>query len=305
MEPHLLRSFVAIAHHGHLGRAAADLHLCKPAISAHLKELEQRLDQVLFERSIAGMRLTDAGSRLLPVAQKALAALAEVSTAAQQLGNRIAGIADIGTIADPVWLRAPQTVNHLYRHCPDLMVRLHHGHSRQIQRDVLQGRLVAGWVLGPVDDPALTTRTLCQVRMRVVGPPSWSGTLSSASLRELADFPWVDTPPTCAYARHRQVLFANSGRQPTGRFQADTERGLCGLVAEGLALSVLRDDLALTGERDGSLAIWPGNVPDLHLRFVIATLRRDEPLGRAVIDAAVRSWNSTRSVGAAPRASRR
>ena len=303
MDPHLLRSFVVIARHGHLGRAAADLHLCKPAISNHLKELEQKLEQVLFERSISGMRLTTAGSQLLPVAQKALAALDDVTTAAQQISNRVSGIAAMGTVSDATWLRAPQALNFLHLHYPELSVRLHQGISGQVQRDVLEGRLVAGWILGPVEDAALTTRILSNVRMRVVGPWAWAQQLATASVRELADFPWVDTPTTCAYSRHRHMLFANSGRQPTGVFQVDSECALYGVAAEGLGLSLLREEMALTGQRDGVLAVWPGAVPDLHLRFVISTIRRDEPIGRALVDAALRSWGLSRT-NASPRESR-
>lgn len=294
MEPNLLRSFLAIASHGQLGRAAIELNLCKPAISSHLKELEQRLEQVLFERSVSGMRLTPAGSLLLPIARKALAALDEVTTAAQQIRNRVAGIADLGTVGDAAWLRAPQVLDLLHRHHPDLSVRLHQGISGQVQRDVLEGRLTAGWVLGPVDDAALTSRVLASVRMRIVGPRAWTKQLATATVRELADFPWVDTPATCAHARHRQTLFAQCGRQPSGLFQADTERAFYAIAVEGLALTLLREEIALVGQREGVLALWPGSVADLHLRFVIPTIRRDEPIGRALFDAAQRSWGLSR-----------
>jgi DNA-binding transcriptional LysR family regulator len=304
MDPQLLRSFVAIARNGHLGRAAAELHLCKPAISKHLKELEHLLEHVLFERSIAGMRLTSAGDRLLPMAQKALAALDDVETAAQQIGNRLTGCVDIGTVGDAAWLRAPQFLGILHRHHPELSVFLHQGMSGQVQRDILEGRLTAGWVLGSVDDSALTTRTLTSVRMRVIGPHAWAKQLSTATVRDLADFPWVDTPAGCAHTHHRQSLFAQCGRQPTGRFHADSERALYGIAAEGLALSLLREDVAFAGQREGDLALWPGIFPDLQLRFVIPTIRRDEPIGRALVDAALRSWGMGRP-GDSPRGHRR
>jgi DNA-binding transcriptional LysR family regulator len=295
MDPHLLLSFVAIARNGHLGRAAIELHICKPAISSHLKELERRFQQVLFERTNEGMRLTAAGSVLLPLAQKALEALTEVTDAAKHLGNRVAGTVDIGTVSDPVWIRAPQMLNLLHRHHPDLSVRLHHGMSGQVEQDVREGRLAAGWVLGPVEDAALVSRTLTNVRLRVVGPRSWAQQLDSATIDELADFPWVETPALCAHARHRVALFANSVRQPIGRFFADSERAHYGIAAEGLALSLMREDVALAGKDGGDLAIWPGAVRDLHLRFVIPTIRKDEALGRALSHAALRSWRVSRT----------
>jgi len=290
MDPHLLRSFVAIARLGHLGRAAAELHLCKPALSTHLKELERRLEQVLFERTASGMRLTSAGTRLLPIANKALAALDDVCAVAKEISSRLSGRADLGTVADSIWLRSAQVVDLLHRHHPDLKVHLHQGLSGQVQRDVLEGRLAAGWMLGPADEPALTTRVLTSVRLRVVGPRAWAQKLKDATIEELADFPWVAAPDTCAYHRHRQFVFASLGRQPQDSCHADTERAMMGLVSEGLGLCLMREELAQAGQRDGNMAIWDGAVPDLHLRFVIPTLRRDEPIGRALMESAVRPW---------------
>ncbi|MBA2481216.1 MAG: LysR family transcriptional regulator, partial [Planctomycetes bacterium] len=251
MDSYLLRSFVVIARNGHLGRSAIELHLCKPALSNHLKELEQTLEQVLFERSGTGMRLTPAGSRLLPIAQKALDAVDEVTTVAHQIGMRVTGRADIGMVGDAIWLRAPQALTLLQRHHPELMVHLHQGVSGNVQRDVLEGRLAAGWVLGPGDYAGLTSWLLTRVGMRIVGPLAWAQQLASASVRELADFPWVDTPATCAHAQHREALFARGGRQPVGHFHADSERAHYGIAAEGLALSFLREEVALAGQQDG------------------------------------------------------
>jgi DNA-binding transcriptional LysR family regulator len=294
MDPTLLRSFVVLARLGHLGRAAGELQLTKPAISYHLKELESAVKHPLFERSPTGMLLTAAGSQLLPVAQQALDALDAVAMTAANLSNRLSGRALIGLIGDAVWLRAPQVVGFLHRHHPDLRVHLHQEVGESIPGAVLEGRLTAGWVLGAVHEAGLAARTLGRVRLSVVGPRAWARQLQHASVGELADFPWVDAPAHSAFTLHRQSLFASSGRLPTSLFQADSERALYGIAAEGLALTLLREDLALTGQEAGDLAIWPGQVPDLHLRFVIPAIRRDEPIGQALFTAVLRAWGQDR-----------
>lgn len=196
----------------------------------------------------------------------------------------------LGTVCDPIWLRASQMVDFLRRHHPELHVHLHQGLSGQVQRDILEGRLTAGWILGPVDEPALTTRVLTSVRMRIVGPRPWAQQIRDASLEELADFPWISSPESCAYHRQRQVVFSGSGRKPRDCCYADSERAMLGLVIEGLGLCLVREEITHSGQRDGSLAVWNGTIADLHLRFAIPTIRRDEPIGRALMDASVRAW---------------
>ncbi|MBM4420654.1 MAG: LysR family transcriptional regulator [Chloroflexi bacterium] len=65
-----IEGFLAIARHGNLSRAAADVFLTQPALTARLHTLEQDLGTPLFTRSARGMRLTDAGRAYLPYAER-------------------------------------------------------------------------------------------------------------------------------------------------------------------------------------------------------------------------------------------
>lgn len=102
-------------------------------------------------------------------------------------------------------------------------------------------------------------------------------------------------PHHSPFTLHRQALFATCGRLPHGCFQADSERAMWSLAAEGLALTLLREDFALEGQQAGALSLWPGAVPDLPLRFVLPTIRQDEPLGEALFVAVMRAWGSGRT----------
>ena len=62
MELYHLQSFVAVARQNHLTRAAQELNISQPALSAHIKALEEEVGQALFVRIPTGMQLTAAGS---------------------------------------------------------------------------------------------------------------------------------------------------------------------------------------------------------------------------------------------------
>lgn len=64
--------FHAVAESKSFSQAANMLHLSQPAISYAIKELEQTLNTKLFIRERQGIKLTDAGKKLMFYTQKLL-----------------------------------------------------------------------------------------------------------------------------------------------------------------------------------------------------------------------------------------
>ena len=72
MELRSLAYFVRIAELGSITRAAAHLRLAQPALTRHVQRLEEELGTALFTRANRGVRLTEAGEKLLESAQRIL-----------------------------------------------------------------------------------------------------------------------------------------------------------------------------------------------------------------------------------------
>ena len=105
MEFYHLKTFVTVAEERHLTRAAERLFVSQPAISAHIKALEEELGLALFERTSKGMLPTAAGEALLARARRALAAVGEVGLHAQELRGEVIGAVRIGLNTDAGFLR--------------------------------------------------------------------------------------------------------------------------------------------------------------------------------------------------------
>lgn len=71
--PELYRSFIAISEHGSFTRAAEQLSLTQPAISAHMKRLQQLLGGDLLVKKGQGVGLTELGSIVENYARRVLA----------------------------------------------------------------------------------------------------------------------------------------------------------------------------------------------------------------------------------------
>src|ERR687890_42210 len=65
-----LECFLAVARLGNLSRAAEEMYLTQPTLTARLKALEEELGDPLFVRTSRGMRVTEAGREFLPYAER-------------------------------------------------------------------------------------------------------------------------------------------------------------------------------------------------------------------------------------------
>ena len=99
VELRLLRAFVVLAEELNFGRAAERLHVTQPALSAQLRQLEDRLGFALFDRSTRRVTLTSQGATLLTPARTLLAESNRFADAVAREATVPVLIARIGGVA--------------------------------------------------------------------------------------------------------------------------------------------------------------------------------------------------------------
>lgn len=82
----------AVARHGNFTRAADELHVAQPAVSAAIRHLEDELGVRLFERTSRHVALTDAGKAFLSHARRVMAELTELSDAMREFSQGSRGV---------------------------------------------------------------------------------------------------------------------------------------------------------------------------------------------------------------------
>ena len=77
-----LQTVLAVAEYKNFTRAAEELNMTQPAVSHHIKQLEQEVDAPLFVRNKAGLKLTPQGEIVVNYARrmKALGCLPSCKT---------------------------------------------------------------------------------------------------------------------------------------------------------------------------------------------------------------------------------
>ncbi len=146
----LLRSFVAVAEEGHVGRAAERLFVSQPALTKRLHRLEALVGAELVQRVGRGIELTEAGRALAEDAAEIVSA----TDAAFRRARRVAGgppdELSIGFVAPmPPELTTALLRDAAGRQGPDLVLRSL-AWEEQLSA-VLAGSVDVALVRGPVD----------------------------------------------------------------------------------------------------------------------------------------------------------
>lgn len=141
-----LRVFVAAARHLHFGKAAQQLHLTPPAVSMHIRELEQQVGLPLFERHGRAVSLTLTAEYLLVYARRVLATLKEAEDALARFRGLQSGRLSIGMVSSAKYF-VPRLLAMFRDEHPHIEVRLAVGNREQLVEQ-LQGHDVDLAIMG-------------------------------------------------------------------------------------------------------------------------------------------------------------
>lgn len=284
VEPQTLRAFVAVAREGNVSRAALRLHLSQPAVSLQLKTLAEATGLMLFTRTPQGMALTHDGAALLPLAERALATLADFGHAAAALHTTVRGLLRIGTILDPEFTRLGAFLKQLVESSPQVGTELRQGMSGDVLALIGRGDLDVGFFLDLPDDPvgaAYTLRPLTRFTYRVLAPAGWGPQVRGKNWKALAALPWLATPAASAHHRLQRRVFGPgslTGLEPRRVALVDQEASMLDLVKSGVGLSLVRDSIAIREAQARGLVVADKVALECDLSFICLTRRAGEPV---------------------------
>jgi DNA-binding transcriptional LysR family regulator len=135
----LLRSFLAVASAGSFSEAARGLGLGQPAVSQHVRRLEQHVRRRLFVRDTHSVTLTPDGEAMLAFAESILQASERVEQ--YFAGARLRGRLRFGASEDLVFSRLPEVLREFTRLHPMVDIELTVG--------------LSGWLNARLDDGEL------------------------------------------------------------------------------------------------------------------------------------------------------
>ncbi|MFI9269921.1 LysR family transcriptional regulator [Kitasatospora sp. NPDC052896] len=287
-----LELLLAVARHGSLGRAAAELGISQPAASARIRGMEQQLGVPLLTRSPRGSRPTEQGRLVVEwarvVVEAAQALDAGIDALRGRRDSRLRVVASL-TVAEylmPGWLLALRAAR------PDTAVTLRTANSAKVAELVLAGEAELGFVEGSRTPPGLAGTAVAADRLVVVVGPAhrWARRGTPVSGAELAATPLVLREPGSGTREVLDRALAPYGGMATPLLELDSTTALKAAamagagpvclselaVADELATSRLAE-VALTGLdlRRPLRAVWPvGRRPTGPARELLSFTRK-------------------------------
>ncbi len=127
-----LESFVAVARLGSFTRAAALLHLSQPTLTVQIKQLEEFLGVRLLDRNTRSVKLTPAGKRLAPAAQRMIKELEGLVAIAKSLSADDKGSVRVAAIVSASAAILPTAVAQFNAGYPGISVQIMEASTEKI-----------------------------------------------------------------------------------------------------------------------------------------------------------------------------
>jgi DNA-binding transcriptional LysR family regulator len=227
-----LRSFVAVADHGGVTRAAGMLNLTQSAVSMQLKRLEELLGTGLFDRAGRKIALTANGDQLLGYARRMVAINDEVVS---RLTDQVyEGEIRVGVPGDIVYPLIPKVLQEFNARFPRMKVRLTSAWTYKLLEAMNRGDA----------DVILTTEMGCGADGETVAERGlvWMGAPGGTA--------WRQRPLRLAFERHcafrPQAVRAleAAGIEWEIGVEAESDRAIEATVSADLAINAMIDGTA-------------------------------------------------------------
>ena len=160
-----LRSFVAVADHGGVTRAAGFLHLTQSAVSMQLKRLEELLGLELLDRSGRTIALTASGEQLLAYARRMIALNDEVIS--KLTDQAYEGDVVLGVPHDIVYPAIPRVLQRFNAEFPRVRVQLISSYSLQLKEMFQRGE--CDLILTTEASGGSDSETIAELPLRWIG----------------------------------------------------------------------------------------------------------------------------------------
>jgi LysR family hydrogen peroxide-inducible transcriptional activator len=155
-----LRYLLALAKHGHFGRAAEACAVTQPALSMQIRDLERTLGVAVVERRPGDVILTDVGREIARRAEDVLAASRDLVDFARHRSGLLTGRLTLGVIPSLAPYLLPRILPLLQARFPELRLELRETQTRQLIEDIKSGTLDAAMLALPVGEADIDTIAL-------------------------------------------------------------------------------------------------------------------------------------------------
>ena len=155
-----LRYLLAVHERGHFGRAAEDVGVSQPTLSAQIQRAEEELGVQILDRGAKPIGPTEKGRVLLPMAEEVVAAYDRMVRAAQSELGAVAGDLSLGVIPTLAPYVLPWFLRRFADTFPQVDLTIYERTTQGILDDLERRRLDVGLVALPLQEARMVERPI-------------------------------------------------------------------------------------------------------------------------------------------------
>lgn len=268
-----MRYFAKIAECGSFTRASNELGVAQPALSLHMRGLEEQLGVQLLNRTPRGVTATEAGQTLLSHAQAILRALHQAEAATKEQAKYPTGDVSLGILSSICPTLGIPIIVECARLFPKIRLTVSEGDSQSLRAAIDTGIYDLAVTLDSV--AKATSVPLFDETLYVVGPPGRFAPDTRLTIKQVLDLPLI--MPT---RRHGIRILLERQALIFGQ-ELNIVREIEGVVSTkaairaGLGLSVMGHGTVHADQQSGALSAVALMHPGLSRRLVL-----DVPVNR-------------------------
>lgn len=268
---------IALDETRNMHQAAAETNMTQPGASKMLKDIEDLMGVMLFERLPRGIRPTAYGETLIRHVRMALAHLAHGQESIATLQSGLSGYVSIGAIVAPALTLIPRAIARAKEEAPNLCIGVEVSTSNDLVVKLKQERhdFLIARILEQEDEPNLLYEDMSEEVVCVVGrrkhPLSGRKDLT---LRDLSNATWILSARGSILRNRFDMLFRRADLDmPSNVVETTAMSVTMSLLSQTNYLHVMPQEVARYYVKTGELAILPIDIPCRMERFGIITSR--------------------------------
>jgi DNA-binding transcriptional LysR family regulator len=230
-----MRLVVEIVKTGKLTTAAARLGVSQSGASHALRVLESQIGAALFVREWEGLRLSEAGQRLLPYIEQTLGSLDAIRAEAAGLSQLKTGNLRIAAVPSLLATILPPLLREYGARYPGIELSIFEGTDDEVRIWIISGMAHVGFAALPVED--VSGEEVAEDEWLALVPHRMFSGRSSTTLRELARHNFLMSGGGCE--AHIQRIFSAARIEVPNRLMVKQLPTIQAMVAEELGVSLV------------------------------------------------------------------
>ena len=286
--------FHKVAKFKSFSRAGDELFISQPAVSKHIRGLEQKIGMGLIRRGRGEFALTEAGEIVFKHTHKISSHLLEIENALGNLKKDHHGVLKIGTTESYSKCLMPKLLSGFQTSHPSIKITLDVGNSEEIEKSLLDYKNDLG-LIGAVKASSKFELVpfLKEELVLIVSPTHPLGKRKAVSLKEIEGYPFIIRAKGSTTRRILFHAFEEFDIHPSLLIEAGSSEFIKQWVSEGKGVSVIVKRLGEDEEKRGMIKMIPLlEMPHLE----VAVLYLKEERANPAIKAFIRYMENTRRV---------